>query len=52
MYQTAEVKKKKYGNVKEMSLTLKILNKSSHPEKFLGKGVLKICSKFTKKHPC
>ena len=34
-----------------MSLTLKILNKSSHPEKFLGKGVLKICSKFTKKTP-
>ena len=26
--------------------------RSSHPEVFLGKGVLKICSKFTGKHPC
>ena len=25
---------------------------SSHPEVFLGKGVLKICSKFTGEHPC
>ena len=24
----------------------------SHPEVFLGKGVLKICSKFTGDHPC
>ena len=23
-----------------------------HPEVFLGKGVLKICSKFTGEHPC
>ena len=44
--------KQKYGNVKEMTLTLKILNRSRHPEKFLGKGILKICSKFTKAHPC
>ena len=22
------------------------------PEVFLGKGVLKICSKFTEEHPC
>ena len=28
------------------------LVKSSHPEVFLGKGVLKICSKFTREHPC
>ena len=30
------------------------LNKyrSSHPEVFLGKGVLKICIKFTREHPC
>ena len=35
-----------------MSLNLKILNRSSYPEKFLGKGVLKICSKFAKEHPC
>ena len=25
---------------------------SSPPEEFLRKGVLKICSKFTRKHPC
>ena len=27
-------------------------NRSSHPEVFLGKGALKMCSKFTVKHPC
>ena len=26
--------------------------RSSHREVFLGKGVLKICSKFTGEHPC
>ena len=26
--------------------------RSSHPEVFLWKGVLKICSKFTGEHPC
>ena len=26
--------------------------RSSHPGVFLGKGVLKICSKFTEEHPC
>ena len=26
--------------------------RSTHPEVFLGKGVLKICSKFTGEHPC
>ena len=26
--------------------------RSSHPEVFLGNGVLKICSKFTGEHPC
>ena len=26
--------------------------RSSHPEIFLGKGALKICSKFTGEHPC
>ena len=26
--------------------------RSSHSELFLGKGVLKICSKFTGEHPC
>ena len=28
------------------------IEKSSSPEVFLGKGVLKICSKFTGEHPC
>ena len=28
------------------------INRSSHPEVFLGKGVLKIYSKFTGEHPC
>ena len=27
-------------------------NWNSHPEVFLGKGVLRICSKFTGEHPC
>ena len=27
-------------------------DRSSHPEVFLGKAVLKICSKFTWEHPC
>ena len=26
--------------------------RSSHPVVYLGKGVLKICSKFTGEHPC
>ena len=29
-----------------------IIYGSSRPEVFLGKGVLKICSKFTGEHPC
>ena len=29
-----------------------INGRSSHPEVFLGKGALKICSKFTGEHPC
>ena len=28
------------------------LNRSTHPVVFLGKGVLKICSKFTGEQPC
>ena len=28
------------------------IDRSSRPEVFLGKGVLKICSKFTGEHPC
>ena len=27
------------------------INRSNHPEVFLGKGVLKICSKFAREHP-
>ena len=30
----------------------KVNFRSSHPEVFLGKGVLKICSRFTGEHPC
>ena len=30
----------------------KPLYRSSHSEMLLGKGVLKICSKFTREHPC
>ena len=26
--------------------------RSSHPDVFLAKGVLKICRKFTREHPC
>ena len=29
-----------------------IYGKSSHPAVFLGKGVLKICNKFTGEYPC
>ena len=29
-----------------------LISGGNHPEMFLGKGVLKICSKFTGKHPC
>ena len=28
------------------------IHRNSHPEVFLEKGVLKICSKFTGEHPC
>ena len=33
-------------------LIMVIIDRSRHPEVFLGKGVLKICSKFTGEHPC
>ena len=32
--------------------TIRDICRSSHPEVFLEKGVLKICSKFTGEHPC
>ena len=41
---------------KEISLVIEIINfttdRSSHPEVFLGKAALKICSKFTGEHLC
>ena len=35
-----------------VALSHETIIRSSHPDLFLGKGVLKICSKFTVKHPC
>ena len=32
--------------------SLKAIIRSSRPEVLLGKGALKICSKFTGEHPC
>ena len=29
-----------------------VWSRNSHPEVLIGKGVLKICSKFTRDHPC
>ena len=34
------------------SITQLTNDRSSRPEVFLGKDVLKICSKFTGEHPC
>ena len=42
-------------NIRWSSCLLNLSNtlyRSSHPEVFLVKGVLKICSKFTGEHPC
>ena len=36
----------------EESLMIVVIYRSSHPEVFLRKGALKICSKFTGEHPC
>ena len=33
-------------------VSLKVIFKSSRPELFLVKGVLKKCNKFTREHPC
>ena len=50
--------KKHIKNIKKIKDLIRLLNmnsdnyKSSHPEAFLGKGVLRICSKFTGEHPC
>ena len=32
--------------------TFKNITRSSHPEVYLGKGIMKICCKFTAEHPC
>ena len=40
------------GTIIKLHLRKTIFSKSSHPEVFLGKDVPKICSKFTRKHPC
>ena len=44
----------KHEKVIACHILLKILSiiRSSPPEVFLGKDVLKICSKFTREHPC
>ena len=34
------------------SKSIFMIARSSHPEVFLGKGVLKLCRKFTGEHPC
>ena len=40
-------------NIKGMETFLELSKfRSSHPEVFLRKGVLKICSKFTEERPC
>ena len=40
--------------LKERNITTRcvVMYRSSPPEVFLAKGVLKICSKFTREHPC
>ena len=47
------------GNFGQILLEIKLIRQkavqigiSRRPEVFLGKGVLKICSKFTGEHPC
>ena len=41
-----------FGEKSLISIASKILSRSSLPEVFLWKGVLKICIKFTEEHPC
>ena len=40
------------STIRNLYETNKTLYRSSRPEVFLKKGVLKICSKFTGEHPC
>ena len=45
--------KKNSKKLTDKSITQFLINyRSSRPGVFLGKGVLKICSKFTREHPC
>ena len=37
---------------RQISVLCFVIHRSSHPDVFLGKGVLKICSKFTGEHGC
>ena len=39
-------------NCRTKWLLEQVKSRSSHPEVFLGKGGLKICSRFTGEHPC
>ena len=45
-------KKLRYTEAVEKKVLLIKNNRGSYPKVFLGKGVLKICSKFTGEHPC
>ena len=41
-----------YVRKRHPEVFLDVYVRSSHPEVFLGKGVLKICNRFTGEHPC
>ena len=45
-----EIQTKKQYYIKKVRVQWNLRN--SHLDVFLGKGVLKICSKFTGEHPC
>ena len=57
---TGYIIKQNNNSIRFLMLQCKILDvhaygkvyRSTPPEKFLGKGVPKICSKFTEEHPC
>ena len=40
------------GSVKDILVSITRFSRSSPPEVFLGRSVLKICSKFTREQPC
>ena len=41
-----------YSDISPEILLQILICRSNRPEVFLGKGALKICSKFTGEHPC